>query len=86
MMKNQKLVRDIFSRIPNLRIPDFFWQKMSCNLLRELESVFLMKINSFSNIFDLSRKKTYLVLKEKQEKFCEKKLCVNRFRIRESMS
>jgi len=42
---------------------------------------FFVKINSFSIIFDLSRKK-----KQKQEKFREKKLCIIRFRIREKMS
>ena len=48
--------------------------------------LFFVKINSFSNIFDLSRKKSYLVLKEKQEKFCEKNSCILGFGIRENMS
>jgi len=46
---------------------------MSCFLLKELQTVFFfVKINSFSNIFDLSRKKTYLVLKENKKNFVKK--------------
>ena len=65
---------------------NFFHESCSWFLLKELQSVsFFVKINSFSNIFDLNRK-FYLVLKEKQEKFREKNVWIRRFRIRENMS
>ena len=35
---------------------NFFSQKMSYFLLKDLKSVFFVKISSFSNIFDLNRK------------------------------
>jgi len=69
MMKNQKLVRDIFSRIPNLRIHNFF---VLFSFKGAAKCLFFVKINSFSNIFDLSRKKTYLVLKENKKIFVKK--------------
>ena len=46
---------------------------MSCFLLKELQSVFFVKINSFSNVFDLNRK-ILPCFKRKQETFREKKI------------
>ena len=61
---NEELAHDIFSRIPNLRIHDFFSQKMS---------YFFVIINSVCNIFDLNRK-ILPCLKRKQEN-CVKFVC-----------
>ena len=36
------VARDMFSRIPNLRIHEFCSRKMSCFLLKELQGVFLV--------------------------------------------
>ena len=40
-------VPDMFSRISNLRIHEFFSRKMSCFLLKELQSVFLWENKQF---------------------------------------
>jgi hypothetical protein len=76
----------MFSQILNLRIHDFFSRKMSCFLLKgAAKCVFFVKMNCFSNSFDLIRK-ILPCLKRKQEEFREKNSWIRRFGIRENMS
>ena len=68
----QGVARDMFSRIPNLRNPQIFFTK---NVLFSFKGaakcLVFVKINSFSNIFDLNRK-VVPCFKWKQEKCHEK--------------
>ena len=57
----QGVARDMFSRIPNLPIHDYFSQKKSRFLLKELQSVFFVKINSFRSIFNFDKKSSTLL-------------------------
>ena len=62
---------------------NFFHKKMFCFLLAKC--LFFVKINSFSNLFDLNRK-ILPRFKRKQEKFGEKRSWIRKFGIRENMS
>ena len=48
LVEKTELAHDIFSRIPN---PRFFFHERSCKVY-----FFFVKVNSFSNVFDLIRK------------------------------
>ena len=75
----------MFSRITNLRIHDFFPTKNVLFSFKGAAKCLFVKINSFSNIFDLIRK-ILPCFKRKQEKIHEKKSWIGRFGIRENMS
>ena len=83
-LHNDHVTCDIFSQILNLRIHDFFQEKCLVHIciLKELQSFFFVKMNSFSNIFDLNRK-ILPCFKRKQENFPKK---IRRFGVHENIS